>query len=1617
MSTFLPRDAYNTFRGTEDLATIADRFHSSLDAALPQFDAPVSSDSLTNPLGGGSVAAPPPPVAAEPAAPAPPPVAPVVEAPPVPPAISAPLPATPTAPLVAPPSLQQPPTAAPASSSILDDIAARFHQGLDFSLKNGGQAAKPDVSGVLTSKTGTDFPTSSDTLTRPLERGTTDTHQSQFGMGLSADQAYAACGPAAAIGFARQMGRNPTSEEAAQLATSVGWTAGAGMAGVASEQKLLEKMGVATKLEQGDALDWNHITRDASNGNPVILDTPGHYMYVDDARLRADGTMEYHIGTSGTDLVGGKGWESRQELEGHAVTGAVRGALFADSPISPHPSIAGTSDAPPAASTQTTAGLSGGGDLSGRVGAAGQAILSAAGNASSWLGEQGQKALQAVLITEGGLNKARGDSGSSAGPLQFFGEEGGRAGQLNAYAASRNMTLSQARDEIDRDPMAAVQWAIGTPDKPGYLGAAIAAGQKAGLQGADLATYAQQHGQVSVSPERAGQNWQSLFGSGQAAASGGSSDPVTAVVNTLGALKDQAKDQVGTSLDDIASKFHQGLDDVLKNVPDLGAGLKSPTYADSPVAQQAAGQHPSPFAVKDQAVAGLADTLVPPNTPVASGAARALLDPTNLAFGAGGIPMALGAAAGGEGARDVTKAGGGDETAQTVAGLVGSLAGGLSPQAIEKLTPRLMQEAPQVLDALTSLARVKQSGQADVNFAAAGLPGLLEKLGLYSAEDRATLEAFASKQAAAGTEPAKIGDGVRAWMEANPPPAQGVVEQMGSGAQRLREAAKERGPLIAEDPLMFAPVSRTAPLPAVAPVTTGVESTRPRSAPLPAEPESAMQRAMAENRPGTAPASRLAPPEPTAMQRAMADNRPGTAPASVPAPAGAPVARAAQALDTPLAQRIADIKAKGPAAVAQEESRVVLPDVLPASLAKASPRYSIGPNQFQLELASDTDKALFVVAQKVPSKADEQFMVFLRNQFPEASDAEIRQMGTGVRSEIKTVAQAGDPKQGPLQIAASKTVADARAPTAVPPSDGLPAVASSPADAMPEYQRIAQEAVDTVRGKAAARAEEAAKAAAAPPGITFDAEGNQVSGADPALKTSPAPAPAPDWLETAVADQRAAGPKIAAESDLGPAIGQFGDLQTASAKAPPSLGDIAWGVMAEGKKSIFSLSNVHAMNIVRGLTTSPAGPGGAAQFAKAYVAAIVKGVQEHPQVTAAVEAATKDGVQFFAHSPETGGAASGVNPLIVKGAQAALGGVSSAASVYGSSKAAGASDEDALRNAVIAGGIGAIAGPTLAIRMHDALWKDAVPLAKVLSWSAAKEAGLSGPEAAKFANNLNGGQNLAQIAGSDKLVDLARLVVQSPDWLLSQLKLTRDAAIGLGKTVRDPGSLKSLVGGQMTSTAMTGSQQVSRDWLMKQLLVYGFATEALQFGLTGHFTDQNSAGRQFMVEMPTGTSNKSGKSENMTTSLFDGNLQQVLDAAAKHDPGSTIAGKVNPWLATPMELLTNKQYLGGNAPPITAPGETGLAEKWRQAQFVAGKFAPIGVSSPVGEAYAGAPLPAIVASTLTGLPMSHNTGTPGQSAGASSGGSSRSSVRAPARAPARAATRAPARAAPLPARR
>jgi len=180
-------------------------------------------------------------------------------------------------------------------------------------------------------------PTPSDALTNPLGTGNAATSTrdiSQFGNPqLTNDEAYAACGPAAAVRFAQRFGRNPTLREAVDLAATVGWTSANGMAGLGSEKALMDKMGVPTKLVSG--ADWGTFANEAMTGNPVTISTQGHY-------FTADGydpaTNRFHVGRSGMDLRNGSEWMTPEQMT--AVMGPVQGGLLADNPQVAAPSVA-----------------------------------------------------------------------------------------------------------------------------------------------------------------------------------------------------------------------------------------------------------------------------------------------------------------------------------------------------------------------------------------------------------------------------------------------------------------------------------------------------------------------------------------------------------------------------------------------------------------------------------------------------------------------------------------------------------------------------------------------------------------------------------------------------------------------------------------------------------------------------------------------------------------------------------------------------------------------------------------------------------------------------------------------------------------------------------------------------------------------------------------------------------------------------------------------------------------------------------------------------------------------------------------------------------------------------
>src|SRR5499427_3763155 len=154
---------------------------------------------------------------------------------------------------------------------------------------------------------------------------------SQFGdKQLSAAEAYAACGPAAAVRFAQMFGRQPTLREAVDLASQVGWTPGGGMAGLGSESDLFDKMQIPHRTV---GADWQALAREASSGNPVVISTPGHYFTADNYDPSSGA---FHVGASGTDLRGGSEWMTPSQME--ARMGALQGGLAVDNPQVPAPS-------------------------------------------------------------------------------------------------------------------------------------------------------------------------------------------------------------------------------------------------------------------------------------------------------------------------------------------------------------------------------------------------------------------------------------------------------------------------------------------------------------------------------------------------------------------------------------------------------------------------------------------------------------------------------------------------------------------------------------------------------------------------------------------------------------------------------------------------------------------------------------------------------------------------------------------------------------------------------------------------------------------------------------------------------------------------------------------------------------------------------------------------------------------------------------------------------------------------------------------------------------------------------------------------------------------------------
>jgi hypothetical protein len=270
---------------------------------------------------------------------------------------------------------------------------------------------------------------------------------SQFAMGLSSGDAYSFCGPAAAIAFADTYGRNPTVAEAKQLAQQVGWNSDQGMAGVQSEVKLLGAMGVDAHMTSG--VDWASVGRDASGGNPVIIDTPGHYYYVDGYNAQ---TGQLHVGTSGTDLKGGSDWMTPDQINKMPQSGGgARAAIFADHPLAQSDGLAQST----AASTKATSPQGGQTFMGGLQDAAGNVLANApvpfVGGRFGQLGDllgQNQQSLQqgrdlVGSILSPDLNAPAPLRAKADSILQSVQDVGGQAGQASQNLLQQGQNLLQ----------------------------------------------------------------------------------------------------------------------------------------------------------------------------------------------------------------------------------------------------------------------------------------------------------------------------------------------------------------------------------------------------------------------------------------------------------------------------------------------------------------------------------------------------------------------------------------------------------------------------------------------------------------------------------------------------------------------------------------------------------------------------------------------------------------------------------------------------------------------------------------------------------------------------------------------------------------------------------------------------------------------------------------------------------------------------------------------------------------------------------------------------------------------------------------------------------------------
>ena len=159
-----------------------------------------------------------------------------------------------------------------------------------------------------------------------------------------------------------------------------------------------------------------------------------------------------------------------------------------------------------------------------------------------------------------------------------------------------------------------------------------------------------------------------------------------------------------------------------------------------------------------------------------------------------------------------------------------------------------------------------------------------------------------------------------------------------------------------------------------------------------------------------------------------------------------------------------------PPAAATPVAEPEKPATLPADLKGAKPRYSYGKKQFEINFASDLDRAAYIAAQDTPSKRDADYLRFATESTGMTED-EVRAHGRKVRDAIKS--QAKDASPGVLKVpelSRATDVQDTQSPARPSPQPEAP----RPEEAAPARADGAEPAAGVPDAGAAAQPVEAA---------------------------------------------------------------------------------------------------------------------------------------------------------------------------------------------------------------------------------------------------------------------------------------------------------------------------------------------------------------------------------------------------------------------------------------------------------------------------------------------------------------------------------------------------------------